>query len=547
MTAEPGSPSIGRPLQGRRWISVVMVVATFFSTALIAALLHDRFLAGRDRSLVTTGERIETQLNNQLHVLGAMKGLTLALGAVPTGRQVATFLESLPESVGLTTALGYGFALAVTAANIDAGQTVALKSYPYAPEIWPTSAEDMRTPIVVLEPQDARNQRAISYDMYSEAVRRDAMKRAAIKRAPAISRPVTLVQEDDGKPQPGVLIYVPVFTSEGVQPPPRAGLDGLVGFVYAPIRVGDLVASAVDRAAMPALHIAISQVEDGTDLSLYRMSGAAPRGRALSMIVSAADRNWRLDIAEVQPIGLHEFPAFYVLLLGGSIALLVGLLSRSQEREVAMNRSLAAASLAKSEAREVLLGEMQHRIKNSIARKLAMFRLSVRETRDRPGLIEAFEARMLAMAKAQDLLSNSPDGGGSVKQLLVDDLGTWQSDNKSIRIGGPDVKLDSAQLQAFALIFYELTTNSLKYGALAAGTPLEVSWRVDHTTASHRFMLKWHEALPEDQKAENSGGFGSRLVRMMTESQLKGHVTRQIGKDGLDIEFDIPLDHSAAD
>jgi signal transduction histidine kinase len=110
--------------------------------------------------------------------------------------------------------------------------------------VWPPGTRPEYTAIVYLEPEDDRNLRAMGYDMFADPIRRSAMERARDTGQPAASGKVTLVQEgDDDKPQPGFLIYVPVYDNRL----PKATLEerraALVGWVYSAFRVDDLFSS----------------------------------------------------------------------------------------------------------------------------------------------------------------------------------------------------------------------------------------------------------------------------------------------------------------
>src|SRR5690606_23041865 len=88
-------------------------------------------------------------------------------------------------------------------------------------------------------PLDDRNRAAIGYDMFTDPVRRDAMRRAAQTGEPAASGKVILVQEIREDVQAGFLIYVPVYSKEPANA--NVGEDNLFGYIYAPFRAGDLL------------------------------------------------------------------------------------------------------------------------------------------------------------------------------------------------------------------------------------------------------------------------------------------------------------------
>ncbi len=114
--------------------------------------------------------------------------------------------------------------------------------------IHPDGARTQYSSIDYLEPFTGRNLRAFGYDMFSEPVRRAAMERARDTGKAALSARVTLVQETDSEPQPGFLIYVPVYRHGQAVDTVEARRSALHGFVYSPFRAHDLLKQLVSPA-----------------------------------------------------------------------------------------------------------------------------------------------------------------------------------------------------------------------------------------------------------------------------------------------------------
>lgn len=150
---------------------------------------------------------------------------------------------------------GFGYAELIRPGNL-AVHEAAVRTEGFADyQVRPPGERDMLSAIVYLEPFVKRNLRAFGFDMLSEARRREAMLRARDHAQPAMSDIVTLVQEDGRDVQKGFLLYLPVFR-DGMATP-----DMLRGWVYAPFRVGDLMAGIVGNE--PG-HI-VFRVRMGTD------------------------------------------------------------------------------------------------------------------------------------------------------------------------------------------------------------------------------------------------------------------------------------------
>lgn len=112
--------------------------------------------------------------------------------------------------------------------------------------VWPEGSREFLSSIVVLEPADWRNARAIGYDMYSEPVRREAMERAVRSGEPALSGKTVLVQETETDVQAGVLVYMPLF-ADGMSVATEAERwAALRGWVYMPFRMARLMRQMLD-------------------------------------------------------------------------------------------------------------------------------------------------------------------------------------------------------------------------------------------------------------------------------------------------------------
>ncbi|BBI99739.1 hypothetical protein FGKAn22_14320 [Ferrigenium kumadai] len=136
---------------------------------------------------------------------------------------------------------GVGFAQRISPAEKAAHiRRIRRESFP-GYTIRPSGERDSYTSIIYLEPFNWRNQRAFGYDMYSEPVRRAAMERARDENRAIVSGKVTLVQETEKNVQPGFLMYLPVYRNGLPHETLAQRQENLVGWVYAPFRVHDLM------------------------------------------------------------------------------------------------------------------------------------------------------------------------------------------------------------------------------------------------------------------------------------------------------------------
>jgi PAS domain S-box-containing protein len=119
------------------------------------------------------------------------------------------------------------------------------------------------------------------------------------------------------------------------------------------------------------------------------------------------------------------------------------------------------------ERQNLLIAELDHRVKNVLARVAAV----IRHTRRRCGTMEEFvkslDGRIQSMAAAHALLSQSRWHGVGLTDLIRHQLAPYTTEANT-RISGPDIRLTSAETQAVAMVIHELVTNAAKYGALSS-------------------------------------------------------------------------------
>jgi signal transduction histidine kinase len=162
---------------------------------------------------------------------------------------------------------------------------------------------DEQHAIRYLEPLDARNRAAIDFDMYSEPIRRAAMRRARDRGEPALSGKVILVQEIFGPQQPGFLLYVPVYATGEVPATESARRARLTGFVYAPFRADDLFAGIFGTEEFPRVSFSVYDGDGVSDDALLYSSERAPRHRPAlraTQQIEIAGRRWTI-VFESQP------------------------------------------------------------------------------------------------------------------------------------------------------------------------------------------------------------------------------------------------------
>jgi two-component sensor histidine kinase len=189
------------------------------------------------------------------------------------------------------------------------------------------------------------------------------------------------------------------------------------------------------------------------------------------------------------------------------------------------------------EGNELLAGEMSHRVKNLLAIASGLTAITSRSAKTTSDMARELTHRLTALGRAHDLVRPLPGQEGkaallgdliSVLLAPYDDMGAFSG---RVRVSVPRMGVGEAAATTLALVFHELATNSLKYGALssAAGT-------LDVACAAHGsdIVVVWTErGGPPVVAPTGDGGFGSKLVQRGMAAQLGGSIAADWQQDGV--------------
>ncbi|TWI28248.1 PAS domain S-box-containing protein [Paracoccus sulfuroxidans] len=175
----------------------------------------------------------------------------------------------------------------------------------------------------------------------------------------------------------------------------------------------------------------------------------------------------------------------------------------------------------------VLVHEMKHRVKNILATVLAIARQTLGAQEGQAA--ETFRARLMALARAQDLVTDEQRDGAELCDIVTEVLSPYADSRFSI--DGPAVLLPPKTALAFALGLHELATNAAKYGALSAAEGvIEILWRYDEEVG---LDFTWRERGGPDVVRPDATGFGSVLIGEVLPAEFMGEVTIEYASDGL--------------
>jgi two-component system CheB/CheR fusion protein len=181
---------------------------------------------------------------------------------------------------------------------------------------------------------------------------------------------------------------------------------------------------------------------------------------------------------------------------------------------------------------QVLLYELQHRVKNIIATIGALATRIARSSGSLKDFSEVFLGHLRAMASTHDLLSRTNWTGADLRQLL-ETIVRGQTAS-AFSIDGSDVVLAPNTASTLGMVFNELMTNALKHGALSAARGrVEVSWRTLQSASGDRLSIEWQEidgpAVPQSLPE----GFGTNFIKRSLEYELQGSAVPKSTSEGL--------------
>ena len=194
---------------------------------------------------------------------------------------------------------------------------------------------------------------------------------------------------------------------------------------------------------------------------------------------------------------------------------------------------------AADKLQKLILEELHHRIKNTLATVSAITSQSLRMATSIQHGQQAIEGRLVALGHAHDLLLQADWANASFAQTIRS--ATEPYDSKGVgrfSIHGPDIRITSGAVIAFAMTLNELCTNTTKFGALSVpGGRVEIAWDIDDER--DRLKFTWTEIGGPKVSAPSRQSFGTRLIGSLGQ-QLKGEVHLAYSPTGFTYFLDVP-------
>jgi PAS domain S-box-containing protein len=182
----------------------------------------------------------------------------------------------------------------------------------------------------------------------------------------------------------------------------------------------------------------------------------------------------------------------------------------------------------------LLLHELNHRVKNTLAVVQAVAAQSFRAGLTMEAARAAFDGRLAALARVHDVLTDEAWEGASLREVVERALAPYRGEPDRFRVEGDGVRLTSGTAIAFSLALQELATNAIKYGALAAaGGTVAIAWTVEPSGARRRLAFGWEERGGPPVVPPTRRGFGTRLIERSFPRDADGAADLVFAPEGL--------------
>lgn len=308
----PHTPPRSRPLRRGYVLAVVVLIGSLLAVMQYARHAGQREAAARQAEFVAAGHEIATVLRQRmLHYELALRGGVSLYWSVsrPTRRQWRDYVGGLDIEQRFAGLMGLGYVPYLRRSDLESLQLAMRDEGQGLFQIRPHGVREVYGPVLLIEPQTIGNRAAIGFDMFSEAIRHQAMAAARDSGELQLSAPVRLVQQPADARDVGLLMYAPVYAN-GIQPTNSAARrTAMSGWVYAPFLAKSFVDTTLEHVRDGKL-VRITDIgPDGKDGALVHQDpgfDADATGDGLlrhSEVLSLYGRQWRIDVQSHVPAG----------------------------------------------------------------------------------------------------------------------------------------------------------------------------------------------------------------------------------------------------
>jgi two-component sensor histidine kinase len=245
-----------------------------------------------------------------------------------------------------------------------------------------------------------------------------------------------------------------------------------------------------------------------------------------------------LCVLDHVPRDLTDDQAFVLQTLANQV------MSELELRRAMAERDVALAASREAEQRQALLvRELHHRIRNSLAMVQSLLGATARTTGSVAEFYRSFSARIGSLAKTQTLLTEDYWQTAPLRELVLKELRLFAGETQPrYTLTGREVELSADLAVPVGMALHELTINAAKYGALSvSGGVVEVTWGLRTVDGVRKVHLEWQERGGPPSRVPEREGFGSTLLRKVLPMQTKADVVVEFNNDGLRCHIEAPL------
>jgi two-component sensor histidine kinase len=449
-----------------------------------------------------------------------------------------TFIRQLHLDGRYVGSDGIGWAMKVRRQDIPTVESIMRQGGTADFAVAPVPPQDRPfvVPVMFIEPDTVRNRRAIGFDMFSEPVRRAAMKSAERTGQPTASGRVVLQQEGQAPDAAGFLVYMPVFAVDAT-----GGDHTLRGYVYSPFNAQRFLESSIDVNHLGGAGVRLFDEDAGGPRLMAEIATGNGSGKLVRRAIDIAGHRFILEI-EAQATPMLSLMSIMSLLFGLLVATLLLVLARLLTQQAVEDRIALAWFEQQSSIRNSLTRELNHRVKNTLANVLSIISLTRRRATSLADFADSLENRIRALSATHDLLTQSDWGTTPVIDVVKAELAPYAQDaQRHLEIAGPDVELAPNDALSLGLAIHELATNAAKYGALSVeGGRVSVRWDM---AGENLARIEWVERGGPviDPATRRKRGFGTELIEKIVAHELRNPVDLAFEPEGVRCSLLIPV------
>lgn len=193
------------------------------------------------------------------------------------------------------------------------------------------------------------------------------------------------------------------------------------------------------------------------------------------------------------------------------------------------------------EQRQLLVNELNHRVKNTLAVVQAVASQTLRNSANLREAQSALSQRLIALAKAHDILTHENWSGADLHDLIERTMSAQVAHDR-FSLSGEPVRVAPNLALSLALGIHELTTNAIKYGAFSNDTgTVSIRWKTESVDENKRLELAWKETGGPTVSPPTRKGFGTRMIQRILDADPYGGVEFNFAREGLICSFVMSL------